>query len=147
MTAFSVARGQKHCFVFEQKQTGRLSFVAHSSPLISKGSPKTRVPDGSPTRSTGGDVNNNGPTKCLNGACGGYGPSSAGSGGGGAGDGPAAQPRRVQVTAKILFGSQQRRQTCSNAPPPSAATAADLGPTTEAAPQRPATRFPAAGRA
>jgi hypothetical protein len=63
------------------------------------------VPDGSPTRSTGGDVNNNGPTKCLNGACGGYGPSSAGSGGGGAGDGPAAQPRRVQVTAKILFGS------------------------------------------
>jgi len=73
--------------------------------MISKGSPKTRVPDGSPTRSTGGDVNNNGPTKCLNGACGGYGPSSAGSGGGGAGDSPAAQPRRVQVTAKILFGS------------------------------------------
>jgi len=64
------------------------------------------VPDGSPTRSTGGDVNNNGPTKCLNGACGGYnGPSSAGGGGGAAGDCPAAQTRRVQVTAKILFGS------------------------------------------
>lgn len=62
------------------------------------------MPDGSPTRSTGGDVNNNGPTKCMNGACGGYGPSSTG-GGGGAGDSPAAQPRRVQVTAKILFGS------------------------------------------
>jgi len=73
--------------------------------MISKGSPKTRVPDGSPTQSTGGDVNNNGPTKCLNGACGGYGPSSASNGGGGAGDGPAAQSRRVQVTAKILFGS------------------------------------------
>jgi len=76
---------------------------------ISKGSSKTRVPDGSPTRSAGGDVNNNGPTKCLNGACGGggggggYGPSSAG--GGGAGDRPATPPRRVQVTAKILFGS------------------------------------------
>lgn len=71
---------------------------------ISKGSSKTRVPDGSPTRSTGGDVNNNGPTKCLNGACGGYGPSSAGAGAG-AGDRPATPPRRVQVTAKILFGS------------------------------------------
>lgn len=76
---------------------------------ISKGSSKTRVPEGSPTRSAGGgDVNNNGPTKCLNGACGGgggggYGPSSAGSGG--AGDRPSTPPRRVQVTAKILFGS------------------------------------------
>lgn len=62
------------------------------------------MPEGSPTRSAGGDVNNNGPTKCLNGACGGYGPSTAG-GGGGAGDRPATPPRRVQVTAKILFGS------------------------------------------
>ncbi|VVC24891.1 Hypothetical protein CINCED_3A013728 [Cinara cedri] len=68
--------------------------------MISKGSSKTRVPDGSPTRSAGGDVNNNGPTKCLNGACGGYGASSAGTG-----DRPATPPRRVQVTAKILFGS------------------------------------------
>lgn len=79
-------------------------FVCFVHEQISKGSSKTRVPDGSPTRSTGGDVNNNGPTKCMNGACGGYGPSSAG-GGGGAGDSPAVQPRRVQVTAKILFGS------------------------------------------
>lgn len=56
------------------------------------------MPDGC---QSAGDLNNNGGgAKCSSGACYGGGVSAGGVTGGGA-----TPPRRVQVTAKILFGS------------------------------------------
>uniref|UniRef100_A0A2S2N8R0 Uncharacterized protein n=1 Tax=Schizaphis graminum TaxID=13262 RepID=A0A2S2N8R0_SCHGA len=58
----------------------------------------------------------------------------------------AAQEEIAMTVVRAAAARAGTTTTCS-APSPSAATAADLGPTTtEAAPQRPATRFPAAER-
>ncbi|KAI5723943.1 hypothetical protein M8J76_013109 [Diaphorina citri] len=79
--------------------------IKPSPPGLSARRVSSAMPDGSPTSVT--DLNNNGgSTKCSNTAC--YGSSSSSintASTNHSSSGMTTPPRRVQVTAKILFGS------------------------------------------